>query len=67
MPRTAVGLLRVGLPSRTGLRNRRRSGRGSYSVLRKGRMADRYGQVRNGVCADVIAGHPVTWKPLQGV
>lgn len=67
MPRTGIDLLRVGLPSRTGLRNRRRSGRGSYSVQRRGRTADHYGQVRNGTCTDVIGGRAITWKPLQEV
>lgn len=67
MPRTGVDLLRVGLPTRSGLRNRRRDGRGTYSTLRKGRTADHYGQVRNGSCTDVIGGHPITWKPLQEV
>lgn len=43
---------------RTGLRNRRRHGRGPYSVERKARTADMYGEYQNGkqVKMDVIAG-----------
>jgi hypothetical protein len=42
----------------TGLRNRFRTGRSTYSVERKSRTADRYGQYSNGkqIRADVIAG-----------
>lgn len=33
---------------RSGLRNRRRSGRGTYSRQKKGRVADSYGTWKNG-------------------
>jgi hypothetical protein len=44
---------------RTGLRNRFRNGRGPYSINRKARTADMYGEYQNGkqVKQDVIAGH----------
>lgn len=44
---------------RTGLRNKFRHGRGSYSVMGKSRTADRYGQCASGkqLTPDSIAGH----------
>jgi len=43
---------------RTGIRNRYRTGRGSYSLKRKSESRDRYGKFTNGRrdTADVIAG-----------
>lgn len=49
---------------RSGLRNRYRAGgRSAYSVQRKARTADRYGEYANGrqVKQDVIAGHALRW------
>jgi hypothetical protein len=51
---------------RTGLRNRYRSGRGSYSRNRKTLAADRYGTWDKGARksgAETIGGHPVDWRP----
>jgi hypothetical protein len=44
---------------RTGLRNRGRSGRSTYSVQNKSRRADRYGTYYGRRCEspDTIAGH----------
>jgi hypothetical protein len=46
---------------RTGLRNRRRQGVGTYSAQGKARAADRYGRFSMGVpqSSDSIAGHSV--------
>ena len=65
-PRTVSNLRKVLAMGRkrTGLRNRRRSGgRSVYSVERKARTADRYGEYQNGrqVKQDVIAGHALKW------
>lgn len=50
---------------RTGLRNRYRSGRSTYSVQHKSRQADIYGKMTNGKIdsQDVIAGR--TCSPLR--
>jgi hypothetical protein len=49
------------MPKRTGLRNRFRTGRGSYSRRRKAAAADRYGKYDRGAqkTADVIAGRRI--------
>lgn len=46
---------------RTGLRNRWRNGRGSYSKRKKGAEADRYGSWTTGKLSggEVIAGHSI--------
>lgn len=43
---------------RTGLRNRRRDGRGTYSIRHKSRTADIYGSMQDGRVGqqDIIAG-----------
>lgn len=48
----------------TGLRNRYRTGRSTYSVLNKGRRADRYGAFEQGRqrSPDIIAGHSVSYR-----
>lgn len=51
---------------RTGLSNRFRSGRSTYSVRHKQRVADRYGQFRDGKCEDVIAGHRIEYRSMAG-
>lgn len=50
---------------RTGLRNRFRSGRSSYSVKDKRRRADTYGSFERGhrTRAEVIAGTTLTYEP----
>lgn len=47
----------------TGLRNRFRSGRGTYSIKRKRTTADRYGTYVNGrpTAPEVISGRSVWW------
>lgn len=49
---------------RTGLRNRDRGGRSTYSTKNKGALADRYGQWTLGRQdrPDVIAGHQVSYR-----
>lgn len=47
---------------RTGLHNRWRSGRGSYSVKRKSREADHYGRAESGWISDNIAGRLLRYK-----
>ncbi len=48
----------------TGLRNRFRNGRSSYSVKGKGRRADRYGAWEQGRqrTPDIIAGHSISYR-----
>lgn len=50
--------------SHTGLRNRHRSGRSTYSVKRKGSQRDIYGTFQQGkqMSPDVIAGHVLSYK-----
>lgn len=52
----------------SGLRNRFRSGRGTYSLQRKSTGADRYGTFHAGVqsSADVIAGRTLTYARRGG-
>lgn len=50
--------------SHTGLRNRHRSGRSTYSIKRKASVKDRYGKFNQGrqETPDVIAGHVLNYK-----
>lgn len=47
---------------RTGLHNKYRTGRGSYSINKKSRTKDTYGKLSNGKVTDVIGGRSVTWE-----
>ena len=51
----------------TGLANRRRSGRSTYSKQHKSRGADRYARWSNGKreTADIIAGATLNYRPVN--
>lgn len=52
--------------NRSGLRNRRRTGKGTYCLQRKGRRADSYGQYAQGrmLKSETIAGTTIGYELL---
>lgn len=52
---------------RTGLHNRDRDGRGTYSIQQKSKDADRYGQWNKGERhgPETLNGHTVDWRPVS--
>ena len=52
---------------RTGLRNKYRSGRSTYSLKKKSRNKDHYGKFVGRFCEDIIAGHAVRYEAVGRV
>lgn len=52
---------------RTGLRNRWRTGLGTYSRFKKARVADHYGAFTGRYCEDIIAGRAIRYEAVGRV
>jgi hypothetical protein len=49
---------------RTGLHNKWRSGRSTYSIKKKARIADKYGALNGRKISDIIGGHVITYEVM---